>query len=84
MVSIEAIKEPDGNYEAYTDNGRESRVIDAFDWAIRAAELGAGELLVTSVDQEGTVKSFDLELTRRISESVSIPVIACGGGGKVD
>lgn len=83
VVSIEAIKQPNGNYEAYTDNGRESTGMDAFAWAIHAAELGAGELLVTSVDREGTGSGFDLELIRRISESVSIPVIACGGGGKI-
>src|SRR6266511_6345869 len=52
--------------------------------AARAAEMGAGELLVTSIDREGTGKGFDLELTRRIAESVSIPVIACGGAGIVE
>ena len=82
VVSIEAIKMPNGSYEAYTDNGRESTGIDAFEWAVRAAELGAGELLVTSIDREGTGKGYDLELTRRISESVSIPVVACGGAGQ--
>ena len=56
---------------------------DAFEWAVQAAELGAGELLVTSVDVEGTGKGFNLELTRRIADSVSIPVIACGGAGCV-
>ena len=84
VVSIEAIRQPDGRYEAHTDNGRERTGIDAMDWAVRAAELGAGELLVTSIDQEGTGKGFDLELTRRIARSVSIPVIACGGAGKLD
>ena len=83
VVSIEAIKKPDGSYEAYTDNGRESTGTDVFKWAVQAAELGAGELLVTSVECEGTGQGFDLELTRRISESVSIPVIACGGGGNI-
>ena len=57
--------------------------IDAFEWAIQAADLGAGELLVTSIDREGTGKGFDLELTRKISESVSIPIIACGGAGRL-
>ena len=83
VVSIEAIKKDDGSYEAFTDNGRESTGVDALEWAVRAAELGAGELLVTSIAQEGTGKGFDLELTRRISESVPIPVIACGGAGKI-
>ena len=84
MVSIEAIKKPDGSYEAYTDNGRESTGFDAMEWAVRAAGLGAGELIVTSIDREGTGKGFDLELTQRIAESVSIPVIACGGAGTTE
>ncbi len=83
VVSIEAIKTPNGGYEAFTDNGRESTGVDAFQWAVEAAELGAGELLVTSIDREGTGKGYDLELTRRIAESVTIPVIACGGAGQV-
>jgi len=81
VVSIEAIKRPDGTYEAYTDNGREKTGINAFEWAVKAAELGAGEILVTSINQEGTGQGFDLQLTRRISDSVPIPVIACGGAG---
>jgi len=84
LVSIEAIRKPDGHYEAYTDNGRERTGVDAYKWAVRATELGAGEIIVTSIDREGTGKGFDLELTRRIAESVSIPVIACGGAGTVD
>jgi imidazole glycerol-phosphate synthase subunit HisF len=85
VVSIEAIRHPeDGRYEAYTHNGRESTGLSAFDWAVRAAELGAGELLVTSIDREGTGKGYDLELTKSIAESVGIPVIACGGAGKVE
>jgi cyclase len=83
VISIEAIRKPDGSYEAYTDNGRESTGVDALAWAVRAAELGAGELVVTSIDREGTGKGFDLELTRKIAESVPIPVIACGGAGQV-
>lgn len=84
MVSIEAIRRPDGGYEAYTDNGRERTGVDAYEWAVRAAEMGAGELMVTSIDREGTGKGFDLELTRRIAETVPIPVIACGGAGRVE
>jgi len=83
VVSIEAIRMPDGRYEAYTDNGRERTGLDAFDWAVRAAELGAGEILVTSIDREGTGRGFDMTLTRTIAEAVSIPVIACGGAGSV-
>jgi len=84
VVSIEVIKNPDGSYEAYTDNGRERSHLDALEWAVRAAELGAGELLITSIDREGTGKGFDLELTRAIAESVPVPVIACGGAGRLD
>jgi cyclase len=84
VVSIEAIKQKTGTYHCYTDCGRQETGVDAFAWAVQAAELGAGELLVTSVDMEGTGKGFDLELTRRIAESVSIPVIACGGAGCVE
>ncbi len=81
VVSIEAMKQSDGRYEAYTDNGRERTGLDAVAWAVRVAELGAGELLVTSIDREGTGKGFDLDLTRKIAESVPIPVMACGGAG---
>lgn len=83
VVSIEAIRKPDGTYEAYVDYGRQRTGVDAIQWAIRAAELGAGELLVTSITQEGTGKGFDLDLTRRIAEAVPIPVIAAGGAGSV-
>ena len=84
VVSIEAIRRPDGTYEAYTDNGRERTGIDAFEWAQRAVELGAGELMITAIDREGTRKGFDLELTRRIATAVPIPVIACGGAGSAE
>ena len=83
MVSIEAIKRSDGTYEAYTDNGREKTGLDALTWAVRAAELGAGELIVTSIDREGTGEGYDLELTSKIARSVPIPVVACGGAGNI-
>jgi cyclase len=81
VVSIEAIRQANGRYEAFTDNGRERTGLDAFEWALRAEELGAGELLVTSVQREGTGAGYDLELTASIASSVSIPVIASGGAG---
>lgn len=84
VVSIEAIRKPDGTYEAYVNYGRDRTDIDVFEWAVRAVELGAGELMVTSINKEGTGDGFDLELTRRIAESVSVPVIAGGGAGKVN
>lgn len=82
VVSIEAIKQPDKSYLVYTDNGREYTGVDAFEWAIRVADLGAGEILLTSVDKEGTGSGYDIELTRKIAELVPIPVIALGGAGK--
>ena len=84
VVSIETIRQPNGTHMAYTDCGRNETGLDAYEWALRAAELGAGELIITSVDREGTGKGYDLALTRRISEAVSIPVIACGGAGSID
>ncbi|MCJ8166419.1 imidazole glycerol phosphate synthase cyclase subunit [Pontibacter sp. E15-1] len=81
VVAIEAIRQPDGKYFIFTDNGREYTGIDAIEWAAQVESLGAGELSVTSVDNEGTGKGLDLELVKRISDSVSIPVIAHGGIG---
>ena len=83
VVSIEAIKHEQGRYEALVDFGRQKTGVDALDWAVRAAELGAGELLVTSIDREGTGRGFDMGLIRQITESVPIPVIACGGAGNM-
>lgn len=82
VVAIEAIKETSGQYLAYTDNGREYTGKDVFEWAQCVAELGAGEIVITSVDREGTGQGFDLELVKKISNLVSIPVIAHGGAGK--
>ena len=83
VVSIEVIRQ-NGKMIAHTNYGRENTSIDAFEWAEQVVDLGAGELIVTSIDQEGTGKGYDLELTRRIAESVSVPVIAGGGAGHTD
>lgn len=83
VVSIQARRSGPGKYECLTDYGRERTGLDALEWAVRAASLGAGELLVTSVDREGTGKGFDIELTRSIAGAVDVPVIAAGGGGRV-
>lgn len=84
VLSIEAKRSTGGGWEAYTDNGREHTGIDAIEWAAQGQALGAGEILVTSVDQEGTRRGFDVDLTRRINEVVTIPVITSGGMGSVD
>lgn len=84
LVSIEAIKMPDGRYEAFTHYGREATGVDAFKWALQAVELGAGELMVTSIDRDGTGQGFDLKLTQTIAESVPVPVIAGGGAGTIN
>ena len=81
VVAIEAIKEENGNYLAYTDNGREYTGIDVFEWAQQIDELGAGEIVITSVDREGTGQGFDLDLISKLSKLVSIPIIAHGGAG---
>ena len=84
VLSIEAKKVSDGKWEAYYDNGREHTGVDAVEWAKKGCELGAGEILLTSVDMEGTAKGFDYELVKAVSASVPIPVIASGGMGIID
>lgn len=80
-VSIECIRQSNGNYGVFIDNGREDTGLDAIAWAKKVESLGAGEIIVSSVDREGTAEGFDLELTRQILEVVKIPVIAHGGAG---
>ena len=84
VLSIEAKKKYEKQWEAYVDNGRESTGLDVLEWAMRGVELGAGEILLTSVDQEGTRKGFDVDLVRTVASVVSVPVIACGGMGKIE
>jgi cyclase len=81
VLSIEAKRRP-GGWEVYTDCGREHSGRDAIEWARQGVALGAGEILVTSIDQEGTRKGFDIELTRAISVAVDVPVIVSGGYGQ--
>jgi cyclase len=81
--SIEAKRNGNG-WEAYIDNGREKTGVDAVEWAGRLEDLGAGEILVTSVDMEGTMLGFDLELAERICRTVRVPVIISGGMGKLE
>lgn len=84
VVSIEAKKRGNNAYEAYTDNGRERTGLDVFSWAKQAAEFGAGEILVTSIDNEGTGKGYDISLILKICDSVNVPVIVCGGASQAE
>jgi cyclase len=84
VLSIEAKRQGAGKWEAYTDNGRERTGKDVVEWAKKGFELGAGEILLTSVDQEGTRKGFDIDLVRSVAGAVPIPVIASGGMGNTD
>ena len=84
VVAIEAIRQADGRHTCFTNCGREETDVEALEWAVRAAELGAGEILLTSVDREGTGRGFDLSLTRAIADAVGIPVIAHGGAGCIE
>ena len=83
VLSVEAKRHPnEARWEAYVDNGREKTGLDVIDWVIRAEELGAGEILLTSVDQEGMQSGYDIELVRAVSLAVNIPIVASGGMGK--
>lgn len=85
VVAIDAKRRADGTgWNIYKNGGRIDMGIDAVEWAIKANELGAGEILLTSMDGDGTKAGYDIELTRTISENVSIPVIASGGAGTLE
>lgn len=83
VVSIDAKRKADGSYEVFTHGGKRPTGIDPVDHAIRMQEMGCGEILLTSIDQDGTMAGYDLELTRRVSDALTIPLIACGGAGSV-
>lgn len=82
VLSIEAKKISNDHWEVYTDNGRERTGLDVVEWAKLCVSNGAGEVLLTSVDREGTRKGFDIELIKAVSSAVNVPVIASGGMGK--
>ncbi len=84
VLSVEAKRSGPGRWEAYTDNGREHTGLDAVDWIEKAVALGAGEVLLTAVDQEGTRKGLDIELLQAVNARVGVPVILSGGFGPVE
>ncbi len=84
VVAIDARREPDGkSWRVFTHGGRNPTELNAISWARQAVELGAGEILLTSMDQDGTKIGYDCELTRGVSDAVSVPVIASGGAGEL-
>lgn len=84
VVSIDAKRIPDGSYECYSNSGRLAMGKDPVEWAKEMERLGAGEILLTSIDRDGTMKGYDLDLIERVASAVTIPVIASGGAGKYE
>lgn len=84
VVAIDARRRPEGGWTVYTHGGRNPTELEAVSWAKRVEELGAGEILLTSMDADGTKAGYDMELVRSVSEAVNIPVIASGGAGKLE
>jgi imidazole glycerol-phosphate synthase subunit HisF len=84
VVAIDAKRESAGGWKVYTHGGRQPTELDAVDWASTAARLGAGEILLTSMDADGTKDGYDLDLTAAVSSAIGIPVIASGGAGRLE
>jgi cyclase len=83
-MDVKALDDGSGRYELFTHGGRKATGIEAITWAQKMAEFGAGEILLTSMDRDGTKDGYDLPITRAISDAVDIPVIASGGVGTLD
>jgi imidazole glycerol-phosphate synthase subunit HisF len=84
VVSIDAKQVEPGRWEVFTHGGRKPTGLNALEWAQKACELGAGEIVLNSIDADGTKAGFDLEITRQVSESVGVPVVASGGAGQLE
>jgi len=84
VVSIDAKKTGDEEWRVFTHGGRKEAGLDAIEWAIEAVKLGAGEIVLNSIDADGTKAGYDIEITRHISENVGVPIVASGGAGNLD
>src|SRR5207302_113583 len=84
VVSIDAKKVAPDKWEVFSHGGRKATGLEVVGWAKRAVELGAGEIVLNSIDADGTRAGFDLEITKRVSEAVGVPVVASGGAGKLE
>lgn len=84
VLSVEAKRKGNGSWEAYTDGGREKSGVDCVEWIKRALKLGVGEVIVSSIDQDGTKKGFDLELAKKVGQISNVPVVIHGGAGTLD
>ncbi len=84
VIGIDVKRHEDGNYYVYIKGGRENTGLEAVEWAKKVQELGAGEILLTSMGRDGTKKGYDLEITKKVCQAVGIPVIASGGAGKLE
>jgi cyclase len=84
VVAIDARRRAEGGWTVYTHGGRKATTLEAVAWAREVEKLGAGEILLTSMDADGTKEGYDLDLVRSVSEAVGIPVIASGGAGKLE
>lgn len=84
VLAIDAKRNDSGSFDVYLNGGRVNTGLDAIEWAIKGVKMGAGEILLTSMDADGTKAGYDIELTKRVSEAVNVPVIASGGAGKME
>jgi cyclase len=84
VLSIDAKKNEEGSWSVYVKGGREKTTLDAVEWAVKGVELGAGEIVVNSIDEDGMKNGYDLELLKKITNAVNVPVIASGGAGKME